>query len=142
MSPFRTLPSSSAAASRSSDLAGWEVFQVSGDEKLSLNFDQGSTRHTQKVMELFLRKASLSFCDIAWYRDGRSPQLIGESVTLLARKSLSHFVDLGDELHGLLPCDQITVGTAHSASKSKLSNFYGRELCDRRPNKMFGFTEN
>jgi hypothetical protein len=56
MSPFRTLPSSSAATSRTFalDLGLGDVFQVSGDEKLSLDFNQRATSLTQEVMELFL----------------------------------------------------------------------------------------
>jgi hypothetical protein len=42
--------------------------------------------------------------------------LIGESVTFLARKSLSHFADFGDELHGSLPCDQVSIRASHNSS--------------------------
>ena len=120
---------------------GWKVFQVSRDQKLGFNFDQRYRCLTQEVMELFLGKTSLPFCDVTRYRNGRSPQLIGESVTFLARKSPSHFADFGDELHSFLHAIKSRYERP-IIPPLQIVGSPGPKLCDRQPRKMFGFPEN
>jgi hypothetical protein len=91
---------------------GWKAFQVSRDQKLGSNFGQRSSCLPQEV---YFGKTSLPFCDLTRYRNGRSPQL-GDSVTLLARQSLSHCADFGDELHSFPPCDQVSIRAPHNSS--------------------------
>src|SRR5580700_4751519 len=86
------------------------------NEYLSFEFCQGSTRVAKKVTKLTTTEVRLPFRNVTRERDGCTPHLIGQTVSLSLGKSLSSIVEGGHQIHRFPPSDQVFVMLCHCSS--------------------------
>jgi hypothetical protein len=82
------------------------VTEPLSDSHLSFDFLKRPTGYAKELKEFLDCVPSLPFRDIARYGYSRTPQLIRQAENLAARETITDPIDLGDQIHGLLPDDQ------------------------------------
>src|ERR1700683_9856 len=86
------------------------------NKNLSFEFCQGSNRVPKQVTKLAATEMRFSFRDVTRDRDGCAPHLIGQTIGFSLGKSFSRIVEPGDQVHCLLPGDQVFVMPCHCSS--------------------------
>src|SRR5207247_10638835 len=84
------------------------------------------------MQEFTMTVVSLAFCDVAWYRDGCSADLVGEAEFFSRGELFRRGIYLHDQIHSLLPRDEVFVMLRHEKLGTRCSVQIGRASCRER----------
>ena len=84
-----------------------DIPQIDSDLQLGHCLIERSSRNGKKMSIICIRSPTIAFCDIGRNGHHGTSKLIRQCISLISRKSLRQGINRLDQLHGLLPNDQI-----------------------------------